>query len=148
MSSSVRLQLGCGNDPKPGWINHDLVQLEGVEIVHDLNNRPWPWADNSIDEIWAKDVLEHLPDTLATMEELYRITKPGASVYIAVPYWNSWEAITDPTHVRQFNEFTLIFLILPKNNAKNDLITQMLALQSTKLDSESKPTHTFTPKKE
>ena len=105
----VRLQLGCGNDPKQGWINHDLMPLPDIDVVHDLNERPWPWADNTIDEIWAKDVLEHLPDTLGTMEELYRITKPGASVYIAVPYWNSWEAITDPTHVRQFNEFTFNF---------------------------------------
>ena len=105
----VRLQLGCGNDPKQGWINHDLMPLLDVDVVHDLKDRPWPWADNTIDEIWAKDVLEHLPDTLGTMEELYRITKPGASVYIAVPYWNSWEAVTDPTHVRQFNEFTFNF---------------------------------------
>ena len=87
--SLIRLQLGCGNDPKSGWINHDAVQLPGVDVVHDLNDRPWPWPDNTVDEIWAKDVLEHLPDTLRTMEELYRITKPGASVYIAVPYWNS-----------------------------------------------------------
>ena len=107
--SFVRLQLGCGNDPKPGWTNHDLVPLPNVDVVHDLKDRPWPWPDHTFDEIWAKDVLEHLPDTLGTMEELYRITKPGASVYIAVPYWNSWEAITDPTHVRQFNEFTFNF---------------------------------------
>ena len=70
MSYSVRLQLGCGNDPKPGWINHDLVQLEGVDIVHDLHDRPWPWADNSIDEIWAKDVLEHRT-THRALEVLY-----------------------------------------------------------------------------
>ena len=109
MSEKVRLHLGCGNNPKLGWINHDLVALPRVDVVHDLNDRPWPWADNEFDEVWAKDVLEHLPDTIQTMEELYRITKPGASTYIAVPYWNSWEAITDPTHVRQFNEFTFNF---------------------------------------
>ena len=109
MTEIARLHLGCGNDPKQGWINHDLLALPGVDVVHDLNDRPWPWADNEFDEVWAKDVLEHLPDTIQTMEELYRITKPGASAYIAVPYWNSWEAITDPTLVRQFNEFTFNF---------------------------------------
>jgi SAM-dependent methyltransferase len=105
----VRLQIGCGNDLKPGWINHDLVKLPGVDVVHDLNELPWPWGDKTIDEIWAGDVLEHLPNTIVVMEELYRITKPGARVYISVPYWNSWEFITDPTHVRQFNEFTFEF---------------------------------------
>ena len=42
MSEIVRLQLGCGNDPKPGWINHDLAPLADIDIVHDLNDRPWP----------------------------------------------------------------------------------------------------------
>ena len=88
----VRLQLGSGNDPKPGWINHDLVKLPGINICHDLNEFPWPWADNTIDQVWVKDVLEHLPNTIAVMEELHRITEPGEKVYIAVPYWNSWEA--------------------------------------------------------
>lgn len=109
MTNPTRLRLGCGGDPAPGWINHDLVPLSNVDVVHDLNEYPWPWKDNSIDEVHMKDVLEHLPDTIATMEELYRITKPGSSIYIAVPYWNSWEAITDPTHVRQFNEFSFNF---------------------------------------
>ena len=86
----AQLQLGCGHDAKPGWINQDMVQLPGVDVVHNLNIRPWPWADGSIDEVWAKDVLEHLPNTVEVMEEIYRITRPGATVYIAVPYWNSW----------------------------------------------------------
>jgi SAM-dependent methyltransferase len=114
----MRLQLGCGYDVKSGWINHDSVQLPGVDVTHDLNIRPWPWAGNSIDEIWIKDVLEHLPDTIDVMEEIYRITKPGASIYIAVPYWNSWEAITDPTHVRQFNEFTFNFFDPTKDECR------------------------------
>ena len=103
------LNLGCGTDIKSGWVNHDMVRLAGIDIVHDLNVVPWPWDDNSIDEVYAKDVLEHLPNTLSALGEIFRITKPGASIYIAVPYWNSWEAITDPTHVTQFNEFTFNF---------------------------------------
>jgi SAM-dependent methyltransferase len=105
----VRLNLGAGSDLKEGWINHDIVQLPGIDVVHDLNNFPWPWDDNSIDEIYMKDVLEHLPDTIRVMEEIYRICKPGAKIYIAVPYWNSYEAVTDPTHKSYFNEFTFDF---------------------------------------
>ena len=56
-----------------------------------------------------KDVLEHLPDTVGTLEELYRITRPGARVYLTVPYWNSLTATGDPTHVRFFNEHSLSF---------------------------------------
>ena len=104
-----KLNIGCGNDIKRGWINHDLVKLEGVDIAHDLTKFPWPWQDSEFDEVYMKDVLEHLPDTIKTLEEIHRITKPNAKIYIAVPYWNSWEAVTDPTHKAQFNEFTFQF---------------------------------------
>ena len=104
-----RLHIGCGHNIFDGWVNHDCVFLPGVDVVHDLTEFFWPWQDESIDEIYMKDVLEHLPDTIRTMEEIYRITRPGAKIYIAVPYWNSFEAITDPTHVSIFNEFTFEF---------------------------------------
>ena len=115
----MNLHLGCGHDLKPNWVNHDMVDLPGVDVVHDLNQAPWPWPDHSVDEIYAKDVLEHLPQTSVVMEEIYRITKPGAKIYIAVPYWNSWEAITDPTHVSQFNEYTFEFFDPSKDRCKN-----------------------------
>jgi hypothetical protein len=38
------------------------------------------------------------------MEEIHRITQPGAKVFLGVPYWNSFEAWGDPTHERLFSE--------------------------------------------
>jgi SAM-dependent methyltransferase len=114
-----KLHLGCGHDIKAGWVNHDLSPLPGVDIVHDLNRFPWPFQDAEFSEVWMKDVLEHLPDTIAVMEELYRITAPGAKVYIAVPYWNSFESITDPTHKRSFNELTFEFFDPTKRRCQN-----------------------------
>ena len=104
-----KLHLGCGDVIKKGWLNHDMMPLPGVDIVHDLRQFPWPFEDGQFEEVYMKDVLEHLPDTIRTMEELYRITKPGAKVYITVPYWNSCTAIGDPTHVKLFNEFSFDF---------------------------------------
>jgi len=104
-----KLHLGCGTVIKGGWINHDLRPLPGVDVVHDLRVFPWPFGDGQFNEVYMKDVLEHLPDTIRTMEELYRITKPGAKVLITVPYWNSATALGDPTHVRLFNEHTFYF---------------------------------------
>lgn len=105
----MKLHIGCGHVIKDGWVNHDVANLPGVDVVHDLNQFPWPWKDQAFDEVYMKDVLEHLDDVIKVMEELHRITEPGAKVFIAVPYWNSWEAVTDPTHKNQFNEFTLQF---------------------------------------
>lgn len=106
---SAKLHLGCGTVIKSGWINHDIFPLPGVDVVHDLREFPWPFEDGQFEEVYMKDVLEHLPDTIRTMEELYRITQPGAKVFIAVPYWNSAPALGDPTHVRFFNEHTFFF---------------------------------------
>ncbi|MHB8580439.1 MAG: class I SAM-dependent methyltransferase [Ignavibacteriaceae bacterium] len=101
---SNKLHLGCGHIIKEGWINHDIAPLPGVDIVHDLRIFPWPFEDRQFEEIYADNVLEHLHDTVKTMEEIYRITKLGAKIFIGVPFWNSFEAWGDPTHERLFSE--------------------------------------------
>lgn len=105
----AKLNLGCGHVIKAGWVNHDLAPLAGVDVIHDLRQFPWPFDDGQFEEVHMKDVLEHLPDSIRTMEELYRITRPGAKVYVTVPYWNSLVATGDPTHIRLFNEYSLTF---------------------------------------
>ena len=114
-----KLNIGCGTNILKGYVNLDIVPLPGVDVACDLRQFPWPFKDERFDEIYMKDTLEHLSDTVKAMEEIYRITNPGGKVYIAVPYWNSWEAITDPTHVRQFNEYTFEFFDPSKWRCQN-----------------------------
>ena len=104
-----RLNLGAGTDIIAGWTNHDVAALPGIDVVHDLNRYPWPWADASIAEIKAWDVLEHLDDFIPAMEEIWRILAPGGICRVSVPYWNSWCAAADPTHKRGFHEITFRF---------------------------------------
>ena len=107
--SSAKLQLGCGHNLRVGWVNHEMIALPGVDVVHDLRQCPWPFPDQSFEQVYADNVLEHLPDTVGAMEEIYRITKPGANIFLGVPYWNSFEAWGDPTHTRVFTEETFEF---------------------------------------
>ena len=109
MNNSQKLNLGCGHEILPGWLNCDLAPLPGVDACVDLQKFPWPFAENSFTEIRAANVLEHLPDLIKTLEEIHRISAPGARIYFSVPYWNSFEAITDPTHKQSFNEYTFEF---------------------------------------
>jgi SAM-dependent methyltransferase len=104
-----KLNIGAGTDIRPGYINHDLSSLEGIDCVHDLNVYPWPWADGSFEEVIANDVLEHLDDFMRAMEELHRILSSGGKVKLTVPYWNSYCAHADPTHRRGFHELTFRF---------------------------------------
>jgi predicted SAM-dependent methyltransferase len=104
-----KLNLAAGRDIRSNYINHDIVKLSGIDIVHDLNQFPWPWKDNSFEEVIAIDILEHLEDFVGAIEELYRILKPGAIVTIRVPYWNHSCAYIDPTHKRGYHEDTFHF---------------------------------------
>lgn len=99
----MRLNLGCGTDIIPGFINLDIVKLDGVDVVHDLSKYPYPFEENTFDEIVAIDVIEHLPSTVQVIEELYRISSPNAKILVHVPYWNHRVGYGDITHLRVFD---------------------------------------------
>jgi SAM-dependent methyltransferase len=103
-SSKRKLHLGCGTIILPDYVNVDLLPLPGIDVVHDLAVLPWPFEDGQFDEVIAIDIIEHLPSVVKTMEEIHRITKPNAKVIIRTPYYNSWDATADPTHLHFFNE--------------------------------------------
>jgi ubiquinone/menaquinone biosynthesis C-methylase UbiE len=103
------LDVGCGTDKIQGAIGLDRVKLEGVDVVHDLNNFPWPFEDESFDEIYMLDVIEHIDNTIKAMEEVHRLLKNGGKLFIRVIYWNHKYAFSDPTHVTFFSEITWEF---------------------------------------
>jgi len=110
--NKTKLNLGAGKDIRSGYLNHDIADLPGIDSIHDLNKYPWPWEQNSFDQIIAMDILEHLGNFVNAMEELHRILKPGGKVIIRVPYWNHSCAYIDPTHKRGFHEQTFHFFDL------------------------------------
>lgn len=100
-----KLHLGCGRDIKAGWVNLDLIDGPGVDVVANLDdcaNTPLPFEDDSFDEILASHLIEHLANPLPFMQELHRISKPGAQAVFRVPYGSTDDAFTDPTHVRRY----------------------------------------------
>jgi hypothetical protein len=100
----MRLNLGCGGNKFPGWLNVDKFASCEPDQVVDLEQFPWPWADNSVDEVILWHVLEHLGAETAVyfgvIKELYRVCRDGASISIAVPHPRHDSFLGDPTHVR------------------------------------------------
>ena len=92
------LDFGCGNRKRPGSVGIDVNPRTDADVVHDLDVFPYPFADSTFDEVYADNVLEHLKKPVRVMEELHRITKPGACVKVIVPYFRSLWAYIDPTH--------------------------------------------------
>lgn len=46
-----------------------------------------PFADDEFDRIIAAEVLEHIPEDLTAMAELYRVLRPGGTMAVTVPRW-------------------------------------------------------------
>jgi predicted SAM-dependent methyltransferase len=99
------LNLGAGNKLVKGAVNHDLtVHRPEISVAWDLNNLPWPWGDNSFDMIVACAVLEHLRINLVeSVNECWRILRPGGVLHVKLPYWNSDNSYRDPTHYWRFD---------------------------------------------
>lgn len=116
--SPIKISLGAGSEPEYGFVNVDIVELPGIDVVHNLMQYPWPFEDNSASYIKAKDIIEHmathLPDgrsaILAFVDECYRILEPGGILWIQTPGWKSEFAWIDVTHTRPYDVRSFDFL--------------------------------------
>jgi hypothetical protein len=117
MDTALRLNLGCGEHHKDGCINVD--KYGNPDVLHDLETFPWPWEDNSVQEVELNHVLEHLGESAAVyfriIKELYRICKAGAKIHIGVPHPRHDDFINDPTHVRVVTPDGLLLFSKSKN---------------------------------
>ena len=99
-----KLNLGAGDKRINGFLNIDKFDTFNPDIVHDLEEFPYPFNENEIDEIKLIHVLEHIgkdPDTyISIIKELYRICINGALIHIIVPHPRHDDFLSDPTHVR------------------------------------------------
>lgn len=93
-----KLNLGCGRDTRKGFVNLDMRSLQGVDVVHDLNEFPYPFPDNSFSYIYSRNCLEQLFDMRRVLDELYRISRPNAILEISVFHFSSVMAFTEYNH--------------------------------------------------
>lgn len=108
--SSRVLNLGSGRKTVEGAVNIDRAADLGAEVIHDLDQRPWPLPSDHFDEVLANDVIEHLGDVIGTFAEIHRICRDGAVVRITVPHFTCANAFTDPTHLHHFGYFSFDYL--------------------------------------
>jgi SAM-dependent methyltransferase len=96
------LDLGCGQHKLPGALGVDFCADSDADVIHNLNQFPYPFPNDRFDAIHCDSILEHLDDIVQVMTEIHRIAKPGAHIEIIAPYFTSVDAYTDPTHKRFF----------------------------------------------
>ncbi len=134
---SLRLDLGSGPRPAPGFIGVDIWPEADRPV--DLFRFPYPFADNSAEALRASHFVEHLPcreveerDIIgldisrrdlwkligkdfffAFFDECWRILEPGGTMEVIVPATPSDAAFQDPTHRRFIVAETFNYLNKP-----------------------------------
>jgi len=101
MEEIKKLNLGCGQFPKEGYVNLDINPNAKADVFHDLTKFPYPFDDNSFSLIEVDHVLEHLEDTVKVMKELHRILKIEGRLIIKVPHFS--RGFTNPEHKMGFD---------------------------------------------
>jgi glycosyltransferase involved in cell wall biosynthesis len=82
--ATARLNLGAGDDRREGYFSVDL-RADVADILADAARLPF--ADESISDIVATDLLEHFPAnrTAALLAEWRRVLAPGGKLTVRVP---------------------------------------------------------------
>ena len=100
-----KLNLGCGFDIRPGYLNVDFQEFHHPDLVADIRKLEM-LPSEFYEEVLAQDCLEHFPrcDTKPALAEWSRLLKPGGVLKLRVPNllgllelftWESKQTIDD-----------------------------------------------------
>lgn len=93
------LNIGAKKMGRPQWINLDIIPHSSqVNLLGDAHFLPL--ADNSLDAVVMKFVLEHVPDPQKVVKEVFRTLKPGGVFYTTVPFVEPFHA--DPGDYQRY----------------------------------------------
>ena len=102
------LDVGCRDRKEHNFVGVDWRGREGVDVVHDLEQFPYPFEDERCLTIKCAHVIEHIRPWLVFefMNELWRLLKPGGQLAISAPYAGSPGWFQDPSHCTSVTEKT------------------------------------------
>ena len=109
----IRLDIGCGGSKHAGFVGIDKLPLDGVDIVHDIEQTPWPLDDECVSVAIASHILEHINPAggifLNVMNEIWRVMQMNGQFAFVVPYAGSPGYWQDPTHCNGITEATIYY---------------------------------------
>lgn len=130
----LRLNLGSGKRPRPGFYSVDLLPLPGVDIVADLNAPLDALPDNCVEEVYSRHTLEHVTEFLPLLAEIHRVARPEARIELVVPHFSNPHGYSDPTHVRFFGLYSLFYFCdesdQPRRKVPNFYLPQRFRVES------------------
>jgi predicted SAM-dependent methyltransferase len=95
----MKLHLGCGDIIIPGFVNVDIINGPGVDVVDDVRTL-FKFESDSVDVIYACHVLEHFghDEILPILRRWWGVLKLGGELRVSVPdldriveiYYHNW----------------------------------------------------------
>jgi predicted SAM-dependent methyltransferase len=81
-----RVNLGCGFDHRPGFLNVDIHDFHDPDLLADVTQLDM-LPSGQYEEVVAQDVLEHLPrtSTVEVLKEWSRLLREGGLLHLRVP---------------------------------------------------------------
>lgn len=97
--AALRLSIGGGpGRPHPSLTNLNIDLFANVDVVGDAY--ALPYADAAVDAIHCEAVLEHLEHPVKALQEMHRVARPGAPIYLATPFLQIYHAY--PEHYQNY----------------------------------------------
>jgi SAM-dependent methyltransferase len=88
--AKICLELGSAggflSDLAPNVITSDIRPIRGLDLVFAAEDAPF--ADASVDVIFAMHVIHHIPQIRRFFSELERVLRPGGVLVAVEPYWS------------------------------------------------------------
>lgn len=129
----MRINLGCGRKKLEGYLNIDSNKKAKPDLIWDIS-KGLPFKDNTVEEINASHILEHLGDSFFTvMDEAYRVLKDGGRFNITVPFYKSESAWGNPYHKRAFSDKAFLLYARTGFREDNDVDSELPCFSSIKV---------------
>jgi SAM-dependent methyltransferase len=84
--AELKIDLGCGDKRREGYLGLDYVPGDQVDYVLDLTKERYPFEDRSVDAVYSAHFLEHIEEPNHVFEEIGRVCKDGALIEFWTPY--------------------------------------------------------------
>ncbi len=137
------LNIGCGDDPY-GDVRLDLFQTKATNALGDAANLPF--ADGVFSDIYERNLLEHMPNPAAHLQEVRRVLKKGGILRLVTDNAACLKYYTLGTHTggyRKHGGKDLHFALFTKEHIRNLMDFVGFSVKEIKLLDTDYPTRHF-----
>ncbi len=107
----IKLDVCCGQYKHEGFVGMDKRAVEGVDIVHDVQEFPWPIDDGTCTTLIITNAWSCIEPKyrIQLMDEIWRVLAHDGLLQIVDQYYGGDRAHHDPTYYSCPNEWTFYY---------------------------------------